>query len=820
MPSLMSNRLEHDLQALRDEELLAYLEPIALSVGEEPEHPSAPADSSASSSALKLGAVLDSVKAAMEEICVAVQTLHPSSADSRAPATNLGAVSRNFDSVASMLGEAASDLKAASYHMASIAAEVRRVQHSGVLTYRTARIGAPSRVANRCLKTNMRYKAQCAQRPWLDVDCYKSYVSKNHSAAAESKTHSTAAAESKNHSTATDAHLVYVCDASEDLAVYVHDGAFAVVIPRTGAHWMTNFSCSGVVVSCLLTEDDKENTPPHRSHLFRCLADELDYDDAVRSVEETRPVVESFSQPAQPLYEFFPGDLEPAEYRRARQADELTTVLKLQKSRRLTCLPFSTTEAAFKAACCAYACKKSRAQIMERISVADTPKEAKTAVFLCPKSEFDGSLWTDQGLCKEVMRHLFATKSGDYLDELEALRTILHRHFRVPEHRVYFLEASPRDELWGCKTDHAHAMEVLYDQARAGKIEAVYRYLEGKTQTKEEREALGLPGRNLFGECWTDVWRHVCWKMSRCGYYEPEVRRKYYMTSLDGKTGISDVPLLKVEVKSERTWECLGRILPCLRNYRVCYDYTAVAAESMLAAVGSLRSEQDDPNTAQDDPNTTQNDPNTARELTAVEETILIFPADQDRDAVDQSMPWLTPSTLEIFKQRRDLDLAISAPLLKDAVAELRRVRETIVANLDQHDPDWVCFNADYERLGRARAVIQHLIAEHPSLDSDAIEYCLEFMKPAANCLSVVRVSLYQQDRLHIYNRLMREFRRAQSTDIDGSACFVRFECPCEFQPVHRYIFFYFFFKILCKIFMTSFSPTDSPCPTARFPGD
>lgn len=746
LPSLMTDELETVLRGLRDEELLAYLEPIAASAEEARDYSADVAEVAQGMSSLKLGTVLDSVKSAMDEVCVAVQSLHPSSADSRAPATNLGSVSRSFDSVAAMLGGAATDLKGASYHMANIAAEVRKIQHSGIATYKTARLSAP-RVPNRSLKTNMRYKAPCAQRPWLDVDSYKSFISRNHSSVDK-------------------ASLAYVCDDSDDLAVYVQYDAFAVVMPRTGAHWMTNFSCSGVVVSCLLSDEDKENTPPHCEKLFRCLADEVDYDDAVRSVEETRPTVDVYDEPAQPLYEFFPGDLVPAEYVRARQADALAASFRLQKSRRLTALPFATTESAFKAACCAYACERNRAPIMEQISLADTPKQAKTAVFMCPRQDFDSKLWTDRGLCKEIMRHLFATKSADYLDELEALRVIFSRHFRVPEHRVYFVEASAKDELWGCKTDHATAMDVLYDQVRAGKIEAVYRYLEGLTESQEERDAFGLPGRNLFGECWTDVWRHVCWKMSGCGYFDADVRRRYYMTSLDGKTGVADVPLFKAENFSDRTWECLAKILPCLKNYRVRYDYRLDTTETVPVA----------PVVEDAVPVGSSSDA----------DTIVIFSADQDHDSPDLAMPWLTSASVEIFRQRRDLTEETSRPLLADAVAELRRVRESIVANLDLHDPDWVCFNADYERLYRARAVIQHLTEAHASLNTDAIGECMEFMRPVANFLSVLRVAMYQQDRLHVYNRLVRELRRAQSKDINGPACFVRLETPGEFEPMQR----------------------------------
>lgn len=757
LPSLMSDSLETELRGLRDEELLAYLEPIAASAEDAQDAAPAPAEVAQGLSSLKLGTVLDNVKSAMDEVCAAVQSLHPSSADSRAPATNLGSVSRSFDSVAAMLGGAASDLKGASYHMANIAAEVRKVQHSGIATYKTARLGAP-RVPNRSLRTNMRYKAPCAQRPWLDVDSYKSFISRNHSSVDGST-------------------LAYVCDASDDLAVYVQYDAFAVVMPRTGAHWMTNFSCSGVVVSCLLSDEDKENTPPQREKLFRCLADEVDYDDAVKSVEETRPALSVYDEPAQPLYEFFPGDLVPAEYVRARQADALASAFRLQKSRRLTALPFATTESAFKAACCAYACKRNRAPIMEQISLADTPKQAKTAVFMCPRQDFDAGLWTDRGLCKEIMRHLFATKSADYLEELEALRVIFSRHFRVPEHRVYFVEASATDDLWGCKADHATAMDALYDQVRAGNAGAVYRYLEGEAESAEERERIGLPGRNLFGGCWTDVWRHVCWKMSRCGYFDADVRRRYYMTSLDGKTGIADVPLFKAEAISERSWECLAKILPCLKNYRVRYDYRLDTEHSAPAAPNTVISVPAAPNTVITEP---------AAVDAADSDTIVIFSADQDDDSADLAMPWLTPATLEIFRQRRDLTEEISRPLLADAVAELRRVRESIVANLDLHDPDWVCFNADYERLYRARGVIEHLTEAHASLKTDAIGECMEFMRPVANFLSVLRASVYQQDRLHVYNRLVRELRRAQSTDISGPACFVRLETPGEFEPMQR----------------------------------
>ena len=766
LPSLMTDELETELRGLRDEELLAYLEPMAASAEEALDSSAAVAEVAQGMSSLKLGTVLDNVKSAMDEVCVAVQSLHPSSADSRAPATNLGSVSRSFDSVAAMLGGAATDLKGASYHMASMAAEVRKVQDSGIATYKTARLSAP-RVPNRSLKTNMRYKAPCAHRPWLDVDSYKSFISRNHSEMDKKS-------------------LAYVCDASDDLAVYVQYDAFAVVMPRSGAHWMTNFSCSGVVVSCLLSDEDKENTPPHCEKLFRCLADEVDYDDAVKSVEESKPTVDVYDEPAQPLYEFFPGDLVPAENVRAHQADALAKSFRLQQSRRLTALPFATTESAFKAACCAYACEKNRAPIMEQISMADTPKQAKTAVFMCPREHFNSGLWTDRGLCKEIMRHLFATKSADYLDELEALRVIFSRHFRVPEHRVYFLEASAKDELWGCKTDHATAMDVLYDQARAGKTEAVYRYLEGLTESREEREAFGLPGRNLFGECWTDVWRHVCWKMSGCGYFDADVRRRYYMTSLDGKTGIADVPLFRAENFSDRTWECLAKILPCLKNYRVRYDYRLeTVAETVAEAVGET---------------VTEAVAETLAEAVAVEdavvpvgssndsETIVIFSADQDHDSPDLAMPWLTPAALEIFRQRRDLTEEISRPLLADAVEELRRVRESIVANLDQHDPDWVWFNADYERLYRARGVIEVITEAHASLNTDAIRECMEFMRPVANFLSVLRVAMYQHDRLHVYNRLVRELRRAQSTDINGPACFVRLETPGEFEPMQRLI--------------------------------
>lgn len=169
-------------------------------------------------------------------------------------------------------------------------------------------------------------------------------------------------------------------------------------------------------------------------------------------------------------------------------------------------------------------------------------------------------------------------------------------------------------------------------------------------------------------------------------------------------------------------------------------------------------------------------------------ETIVIFSADQDHDSPDLAMPWLTPAALEIFRQRRDLTEEISRPLLADAVEELRRVRESIVANLDQHDPDWVWFNADYERLYRARGVIEVITEAHASLNTDAIRECMEFMRPVANFLSVLRVAMYQHDRLHVYNRLVRELRRAQSTDINGPACFVRLETPGEFEPMQRLI--------------------------------
>ena len=145
---------------------------------------------------------------------------------------------------------------------------------------------------------------------------------------------------------------------------------------------------------------------------------------------------------------------------------------------------------------------------------------------------------------------------------------------------------------------------------------------------------------------------------------------------------------------------------------------------------------------------------------------------------------------------RSNVSFGVAQMLFGEVLDRLRLGQASLVETLDEYEPDWPLFNAAYDAHFRVRAVGRSVLEQYPVLErgrEEEYRALLKFMSPDVDAQrrvgqypGVMRVSLFVADRLHVIAKVLKALRRGQGVDINGPACFVRFETPCAVDPVYR----------------------------------